>query len=74
MLVKERYSLSVVEIQLSISACGFLMSHVYFIFFPSQPWTLDNSISEENREIIESMLLEEQYPYLEFLISVLASR
>ncbi|MCI4389344.1 hypothetical protein PGIGA_G00096930 [Pangasianodon gigas] len=27
------------------------------------PWTLDNSISDENREIIESMLLEEQYPY-----------
>ncbi|XP_060722661.1 histone H2A deubiquitinase MYSM1 [Tachysurus vachellii] len=25
------------------------------------PWTLDNSISAENREIIESMLLEEQY-------------
>ncbi|XP_026800279.3 histone H2A deubiquitinase MYSM1 isoform X2 [Pangasianodon hypophthalmus] len=25
------------------------------------PWTLDNSISDENREIIESMLLEEQY-------------
>lgn len=35
-----------------------------FVFLP-QPWTLDSSISEENREIIESMLLEEQYPYAE---------
>ncbi|KAF4070882.1 hypothetical protein AMELA_G00278540 [Ameiurus melas] len=25
------------------------------------PWSLDNSISDENREIIENMLLEEQY-------------
>ncbi|KAG9282698.1 histone H2A deubiquitinase MYSM1 isoform X1 [Astyanax mexicanus] len=25
------------------------------------PWTLDSSISDENREVIESMLLEEQY-------------
>ncbi|XP_026881805.2 histone H2A deubiquitinase MYSM1 isoform X1 [Electrophorus electricus] len=25
------------------------------------PWTLDSSISEENREVIETMLLEEQY-------------
>ncbi|XP_062857371.1 histone H2A deubiquitinase MYSM1 isoform X2 [Trichomycterus rosablanca] len=25
------------------------------------PWTLDSSISNENREVIESMLLEEQY-------------
>ncbi|XP_076873372.1 histone H2A deubiquitinase MYSM1 [Brachyhypopomus gauderio] len=25
------------------------------------PWALDSSISEENREVIESMLLEEQY-------------
>ena len=27
-----------------------------------QPWELDNSISPENREVIERMLLEEQYP------------
>uniref|UniRef100_A0A8C1ZR50 Myb-like, SWIRM and MPN domain-containing protein 1 n=1 Tax=Cyprinus carpio TaxID=7962 RepID=A0A8C1ZR50_CYPCA len=26
------------------------------------PWTLDSSISDENRQAIESMLLEEQYP------------
>lgn len=25
------------------------------------PWTLDSSISDENREVIESMLMEEQY-------------
>ncbi|XP_042582817.1 histone H2A deubiquitinase MYSM1-like isoform X1 [Cyprinus carpio] len=25
------------------------------------PWTLDSSISDENRQAIESMLLEEQY-------------
>ncbi|KAM9379422.1 deubiquitinase MYSM1 [Phaethornis superciliosus] len=27
----------------------------------SLPWTLDNSISEENRSVIEKMLLEEEY-------------
>lgn len=27
-----------------------------------QPWELDSSISPENREVIERMLLEEQYP------------
>ncbi|TMS20409.1 Histone H2A deubiquitinase MYSM1 [Larimichthys crocea] len=26
------------------------------------PWELDSSISPENREVIEKMLLEEQYP------------
>ncbi|CAL9695689.1 unnamed protein product [Knipowitschia caucasica] len=26
------------------------------------PWELDNSISAENRDVIEKMLLEEQYP------------
>uniref|UniRef100_A0AAQ5XPR4 Myb-like, SWIRM and MPN domain-containing protein 1 n=1 Tax=Amphiprion ocellaris TaxID=80972 RepID=A0AAQ5XPR4_AMPOC len=30
--------------------------------FP-QPWELDSSISPENREVIERMLLEEQYPF-----------
>uniref|UniRef100_A0A3Q0S3U8 Myb-like, SWIRM and MPN domain-containing protein 1 n=1 Tax=Amphilophus citrinellus TaxID=61819 RepID=A0A3Q0S3U8_AMPCI len=28
-----------------------------------QPWELDSSISPENREVIERMLLEEQYPF-----------
>ena len=27
-----------------------------------KPWKLDSSISAENRELIENMLLEEQYP------------
>uniref|UniRef100_A0A667ZKR8 Myb-like, SWIRM and MPN domain-containing protein 1 n=1 Tax=Myripristis murdjan TaxID=586833 RepID=A0A667ZKR8_9TELE len=29
------------------------------------PWELDSSISAENREVIEKMLLEEQYPFTE---------
>uniref|UniRef100_A0A7N9ASM3 Myb-like, SWIRM and MPN domain-containing protein 1 n=1 Tax=Mastacembelus armatus TaxID=205130 RepID=A0A7N9ASM3_9TELE len=29
----------------------------------SSPWELDSSISPENREVIERMLLEEQYPF-----------
>lgn len=29
-----------------------------------QPWELDSSISPENRQVIERMLLEEQYPSL----------
>uniref|UniRef100_A0A673CCK8 Myb-like, SWIRM and MPN domain-containing protein 1 n=1 Tax=Sphaeramia orbicularis TaxID=375764 RepID=A0A673CCK8_9TELE len=29
----------------------------------SSPWELDSSISAENREVIEKMLLEEQYPF-----------
>lgn len=28
-----------------------------------QPWELDSSISPENRQVIERMLLEEQYPF-----------
>uniref|UniRef100_A0A3P8SZI1 Myb-like, SWIRM and MPN domain-containing protein 1 n=1 Tax=Amphiprion percula TaxID=161767 RepID=A0A3P8SZI1_AMPPE len=32
------------------------------VCFP-QPWELDSSISPENREVIERMLLEEQYPF-----------
>uniref|UniRef100_A0A669CD70 Myb-like, SWIRM and MPN domain-containing protein 1 n=1 Tax=Oreochromis niloticus TaxID=8128 RepID=A0A669CD70_ORENI len=31
-----------------------------------QPWELDSSISPENREVIERMLLEEQYPFSAF--------
>ena len=27
-----------------------------------QPWELDSTITAENREVIENMLLEEQYP------------
>jgi len=28
------------------------------------PWTLDSTISEENRAVIEKMLLEEEYPLM----------
>uniref|UniRef100_A0A8B9P9Q3 Myb-like, SWIRM and MPN domain-containing protein 1 n=1 Tax=Apteryx owenii TaxID=8824 RepID=A0A8B9P9Q3_APTOW len=32
------------------------------------PWTLDSSISEENRAVIEKMLLEEEYPFVGLLV------
>lgn len=32
--------------------------------FFKQPWTLDSTISEENRAVIEKMLLEEEYPLM----------
>lgn len=34
-----------------------------------QPWTLDSSISEENRAVIEKMLLEEEYPFSDLLLN-----
>ncbi|OXB64558.1 hypothetical protein ASZ78_016010 [Callipepla squamata] len=35
----------------------------------SLPWTLDSSISEENRAVIEKMLLEEEYPFSALLLN-----
>lgn len=36
-----------------------------------QPWELDSSISPENRQVIERMLLEEQYPSFKQEMSIL---
>lgn len=40
----------------------FKTCYSFDVFVSFQPWTLDSSISDENRQAIESMLLEEQYP------------
>lgn len=40
----------------------------------AQPWELDSSISPENREVIEKMLLEEQYPFTDSKCTAAAFR
>lgn len=44
------------------------------VFLCLQPWTLDSSISEENRAVIEKMLLEEEYPFADLTLLTFSSR
>lgn len=43
-------------------------SNIKTYLYDLQPWTLDSSISEENRAVIEKMLLEEEYPFAKLLV------
>uniref|UniRef100_A0A8C6TH90 Myb-like, SWIRM and MPN domain-containing protein 1 n=1 Tax=Neogobius melanostomus TaxID=47308 RepID=A0A8C6TH90_9GOBI len=49
------------EVDVDIEGDAFDSSIRYNFLTYSAPWELDNSISAENREVIEKMLLEEQY-------------
>lgn len=42
-----------------------IVQHMLVVIVASvvQPWELDSSISPENRQVIERMLLEEHYPF-----------
>lgn len=53
-------SILILGTQITVWQNSKIKKYLYYL----QPWTLDSSISEENRAVIEKMLLEEEYPFL----------
>uniref|UniRef100_A0A3B4AHY2 Myb-like, SWIRM and MPN domain-containing protein 1 n=1 Tax=Periophthalmus magnuspinnatus TaxID=409849 RepID=A0A3B4AHY2_9GOBI len=58
-----------VDIEGDMDGGGLIQEQFLQSTWKSSPWELDSSISAENREVIEKMLLEEQYPLTPYFIN-----